>query len=88
VTLAYDQRVINPSLKEEAKFWIAFLGVGTASATGVTLAITAVMGAVRQLAGELQGKGYTTVVIQGLRYSGAKPGMTQTIIVDLTKLTK
>jgi RHS repeat-associated protein len=53
-----------------------------------TLGAPAVLGAVRELGTELAARGYTTLVIQGFRYSGVNPGRTQTIIVDLTKLAK
>ena len=50
--------------------------------------VAAVMGALKQLGAELAAKGYTTLIVQGLRYSGAKPGHTQTIVLNLTNLAK
>ena len=51
----------------------------------VSLGASGVFDAIRQLATELQGKGYTTIVIQGLRYSGAKPGSNQQVTIDIAK---
>ena len=49
------------------------------------LGVTAIRDALGQLGAEAQAKGYTSLVISGLRYSGAKPGQTQTIVLDLSK---
>jgi RHS repeat-associated protein len=47
------------------------------------LGVSAVMGALRQLGAEVKGQGYTTIIIKGLRYSGAKPGKVATIVYHI-----
>ena len=54
----------------------------------VQLGVSTVLSLTRQLGAELQGKGYKTLIVEGLRYSGAKSGKTQTLFVNLTKLRK
>jgi RHS repeat-associated protein len=46
------------------------------------------LGLVKQLGLALKELGYTRLVIEGIRYSGANPGKTAQIVVDLTKLKK
>jgi hypothetical protein len=46
------------------------------------------MTALKQLGSELREKGYTELVVEGLRYSGAKKGKMQAVVLDLTSLKK
>ena len=50
------------------------------------IGVAGILGAVKELAGQLKDQGYTKLVITGLRYSGWKKGKDAVIVVDLTKL--
>jgi hypothetical protein len=54
----------------------------------VNLGAKAVLGVLRTLGQDLKSKGYSTLVVEGVRYSGAKPGRTASITIDLDKFLK
>ena len=45
-----------------------------------------VLGALKQFGGQLKDLGYTQLIIQGVRATGANPGKKVELILDLTKL--
>jgi RHS repeat-associated protein len=84
-----------------AKGSIGILANATTKGTTLTLADAAVypmaagklslgtkevLGALKQFGGQLKDQGYTQLIIQGVRATGANPGKKVELILDLTKL--